>query len=199
MIWSLWTVVLALCLGSTISTPAGPLPGVLDAVGLGALRNEANDSGRVEVAGSQGERASPFPIRLPHHYKVPNSETVIRMGFGERITDREALWELLVICEHAVRELVQEYGLFGEVHWESPQRQLWGYDLGAGVKITVMNRANKVMWYGQLLSLMVGLKEYLVDQNRPNEVSFIFRCGEQGDVGWGWIVKERNGLPTATS
>ena len=121
------------------------------------------------------------------------------MGFGERITNHEALWELLVVCEHAVRELVQEYGLFGEVHWESPLRQLWGYDLGAGVQITVMNRADKVMWYGQLLSLMVGLKEYLVDQNRRHEVSFIFSCGEEGDLGWGWIVTERNGLPTAAS
>ncbi|KAL8873883.1 MAG: hypothetical protein Q9174_000712 [Haloplaca sp. 1 TL-2023] len=121
------------------------------------------------------------------------------MGFGERITNYEALWELLVVCEHAARELVQEYGLFGEVHWETQLRQLWTYNLGAGVKITVMNRANKVMWYGQLLSLMVGLKEYLVDQNRPNEVSFIFSCGEQGDVGWGWIVKERDRLPLAAS
>lgn len=134
----------------------------------------------------------PIPIPLDHSYTVPNTDTTIRMGFGDAIR-RRSIFSLLVVCDDWVRESVAVHGARGEIDWESAHRQMFQYDLGDGVRITVMNLVRKVIHWGELQKVIQGLEQYL-EYRSGREVMFRFRCGPAGEVGWGWIA---SGIPQA--
>lgn len=131
--------------------------------------------------------ATPIPIPLDHSFTVPNTDTTIRMGFGDTIR-RRSIFSLLVVCEDWIRESVAVHGAGGEIDWDTAQRQMFQYDLGDGIRITAMNLVGKVVHWGDLQTVIQGLKLYL-EHRSGMEVMFRFRCGPVGEVGWGWISR----------
>lgn len=97
------------------------------------------------------------------------------------------MFSLLVVCEHWVQESVAVHGAGGEIDWDGAHRQLFQYDLGDGIRITVMNLVGKVVHWGELQTVIEGLKQYL-EHRSGREVIFRFRCGPADEVGWGWIA-----------
>ncbi|KAL8700322.1 MAG: hypothetical protein Q9201_005513 [Fulgogasparrea decipioides] len=131
------------------------------------------------------------PIPLPYSYKVPNSDTTIRLGFGEPVSVRRIL-NLLLICEYAILESIADHGADGEIEWETDHRQMFSYTSGDDVRISIMNLTGRTVLWGELQSVIQGLMQYLVVENRGKEVVFRFRCGAEGEVGWGFLSKGGN-------
>lgn len=128
---------------------------------------------------------------LPHSYKVPHTTTTLRIGFGDA-TDLRNIVSLLSVCKYSVMESIIAHGVDGEIDWETRYRQMFEYDPGDGIRITIMNLAGKVVHWGQLQTVLQGLWDFLLDGSHGAEVMFRFRCGAAGEIGWGWIAQGRH-------
>ena len=108
------------------------------------------------------------------------------MGFGDAIPKRSII-SLLAVCKYFAQEEIRSHGINSEIEWETRYRQIFEYDLGDGIRITVMNLVGKVVLWRELRTVLQGLEQYL--EGWPGrEVMFRFRCGPAGEVGWGWIA-----------
>lgn len=134
---------------------------------------------------------TPHPIPLPYSYKVPRTDTILRLGLGSPVPVRKIL-SLLMVCEHSIAGSIATQTRDGEIDWQTPQRQNFEYDLGDGIRIHVLNLSGHVVKWGQLQIVIRGLIQFLVDGNRGYEAMFRFRSDGQGEVGWGYIAKGGN-------
>lgn len=139
---------------------------------------------------------------LPHRFRVPDTETVLRLGFGirRRRVDREELRTLLRFSLAFLEEGKARYG--GDTIY---QQQLGPYQryeqLGFGIELVVQDirESAEVFTWRELYEAVEGLMLYLVEGNRCWETTFLFfnHAGRFPDlnseaVGWGVIRRPIN-------
>ncbi|KAI4256737.1 MAG: hypothetical protein LQ352_001978 [Teloschistes flavicans] len=168
-----------LCYRDALCTPIAPSD-----ISLGI---DVNGSIPVDLS----QPTTPHPIPLPYSYKVPRTDTILRLGLGSPVPVRKIL-SLLMVCEHSIAGSIATQTRDGEIDWQTPQRQNFEYDLGDGIRIHVLNLSGHVVKWGQLQIVIRGLIQFLVDGNRGYEAMFRFRSDGQGEVGWGYIAKGGN-------
>lgn len=95
------------------------------------------------------ERTLPVSVPPSYSYKVPDTDTTIRLGSAS-----PSLYATSSACSLFAStpslDLIAAHGADGEIGWETNQGQYWGYNLGDGGRIAVMNLAGKVVLWNEL-------------------------------------------------
>lgn len=129
------------------------------------------------------------PLHSWSIFRIPDSSLILELSRGKAI-DPVALRSLLNVASAFVAEQLAEHGT------EAFCRLLpFQYSLGEGIELTIRFSIEPWTW-GQLSTLLRGLRLYLVDGNRPRSYDFEVHDTETLDIytriGWGDIGKPRS-------
>ena len=118
-------------------------------------------------------------VFLPYRFRVPDTGTVLRIGFGlpRHKIDFEIMEELLDLSESVVDDSLRRFGADTHCPRGPGHHQLYE-QLGAGIELRIQDvpQSSGFTWQ-QLHEAVIGLHLYLVEGRRSYETYFIFYNG----------------------
>ena len=137
---------------------------------------------------------------LPHRFRVPGEEMVLRLGFGlfRTSVDPIRLQSLIRLSQAVIEEGAGTHGWDELYPTYVIGRQRFIYSLGEGISLRVTNfRRLDLFTWRQIHTLVKGLDLFLVEGKRPYLTKFKFFVGpgptpdvEEIAKGWGAVFKE---------
>ena len=139
---------------------------------------------------------------LPHRFRVPGEEMVLRIGFGlfRTSVDPVHLQSLVRLCQAVIEEGATEHGWDEFYPTYSIGRQHFTYSMGEGISLRITNfRFLDLFTWRQVHTLVKALDLYMVAGKRPYLARFKFFVGPgptpdftASAKGWGAIVEDKS-------
>ena len=125
------------------------------------------------------ELTSAGVVFLPYYFAVPDTNIVLRLGFGirRRALDPMDLRSMLVVAADQVQEQITIHGAQGWYPHLANDQQKYVFELGGdGIRLSIVSLDYPfgLFDWGDLRDVLLGLKLYLVDGNRPRQTYFKF-------------------------
>ena len=149
---------------------------------------------------SYSNLTAPDP-NLPHRFRVPGEEMVLRLGFGlfRTSVDPVRLQSLLRFALGIIEEGAQENGWDEIYPTYVIGRQRFIHSLGEGISLRITNfRSLDLFTWRHIHTLVKALKLFLIEGKKPYLTKFKFFVGPgptpdvtEGAKGWGAIFKEK--------
>ena len=118
-------------------------------------------------------------VFLPYYFAVPDSNIVLRLGFGirRRALDPMDLRSMLVVAADQVQGQITIHGAHSWYPFLAGEQQQYTFELGGdGIRLTIVSIDYPfgLFSWGDLRDVLVGLRLYLVDGHRPRQTYFKF-------------------------